>query len=100
MTGLFIVARAADGSASGAVVFDESRRFPTTEPGMMQSLYGVWHPTGLNAGSAPVPTNSPDQGAAAPLRQTTGGDNSASIGLPEGWKITGLNGGALDPVYP
>jgi hypothetical protein len=99
MTGLFIVARSADGSASGAVVFDESRRFPTTEPGMMQSLYGAWHPAGINANSEPVRASAPP-GAAAPLTQTTLGDNSASIGLPEGWKITGLNGGALSAEGP
>ena len=97
MTGLFIVAQAADGSASGAVVFDETRRFVTTEPGMMQSLYSVWHPAGVNTSSAPA---NPSQGAASALTQTSGGDNSASIGLPEGWKITGLNGGALSAEGP
>jgi hypothetical protein len=108
MTGLFIVARAADGSASGAVVFDESSRFAASEPGMMKALYSVWHPAGINAGAASV--NS--QTAATPLRagatgdvamplvQTSSGDHSASIGLPEGWKIVSLNGGAISVAGP
>jgi len=108
MTGLFIVARSADGSASGAVVFDESARFAASEPGMMKALYSVWHPAGINAASA---TETPQTSAAAtragtsgdvaaPLAQTSGGDGSASIGLPEGWKIVSLNGGAISVAGP
>jgi hypothetical protein len=93
VTGLFIVARSADGSASGAVVFDESSHFAASEPGMMKALYGVWHPTGVNAAAAAGDV-------AAPLVQTSGGDHSASIGLPEGWKIVSLNGGAISVAGP
>jgi hypothetical protein len=108
MRGLFIVARSGDGSASGAVVFDETPRFATSEPGMMKSLYGVWHPTGIKTGAAsanPPPGAAPlranaSPGVAAPLVQTSAGDHSASIGLPEGWKIISLNGGALSVAGP
>lgn len=106
MTGLFIVARAADGSASGAVVFDERSHFATSEPGMMKALYSVWHPTGINAASATsqtaaTPIRAGAAGdAAAPLVQTSGGDHSASIGLPEGWKIVSLNAGAISVAGP
>lgn len=99
MTGLFIVARTADASASGAVVFDERLRFTTTQPGMMKALYGVWHPSGVNVASASEHPAAA-RGGAAPLVQTTGGDHSASIGLPEGWKITALNGGAMSVAGP
>jgi hypothetical protein len=108
MTGLFIVARSADGSASGAVVFDERSHFATSEPGMMRALYSVWHPTGINAAAASAtsqtaatPIRAGAAGdAAAPLVQTSGGDHSASIGLPEGWKIVSLNGGAISVAGP
>jgi hypothetical protein len=107
MTGLFIVVRAADRSASGAVVFDESSRFAASEPGMMKALYGVWHPTGINAAdvsvtsqAAATPLRAGAGGVAAPLVQTSGGDHSASIGLPEGWKIVSLNGGAISVAGP
>jgi hypothetical protein len=106
MRGLFIVARAADGSASGAVVFDESSHFATSEPGMMKALYSVWHPAGINsatlsasAQTAPLRTGT-SADTAAPLVQTSVGDNSASIGLPEGWKIVSLNGGAISVAGP
>ena len=107
MTGLFIVARSADGSASGAVVFDESARFAATEPGMMKALYTVWHPAGIDTPGATTTSQTPAPmrvGAAgdtaAPLVQTSGGDHSASIGLPEGWKIVSLNGGAISVAGP
>jgi len=103
MTGLFIVARSADGSASGAVVFDESPRFATSEPGMMKALYSVWHPAGVNAaGAAATPQTAAGAtgGVAAQLVQTSAGDHSASIGLPEGWKIVSLNGGAISVAGP
>jgi hypothetical protein len=95
VTGLFIVVRNGDGSASGAVVFDESSHFATSQPGMMKALYGVWHPAGINSSPA-----SASAGAAAPLVQSSAGDHSASIGLPEGWKIVALNGGAISVSGP
>jgi hypothetical protein len=107
MTGLFIVARSADGSASGAVVFDERSHFATSQPGMMKALYGVWHPTGINTAAASTTSQTATSirsgaagDAAAPLVQTSGGDHSASIGLPEGWKIVSLNGGAISVAGP
>jgi hypothetical protein len=108
MTGLFIVARSADGSASGAVVFDESSRFAASEPGMMKALYTVWHPAGINTAAASPTSQTPAAPArvgatgdvAAPLVQTSAGDHSASIGLPEGWKIVSLNGGAISVAGP
>jgi hypothetical protein len=108
MTGLFIVVRNGDGSASGAVVFDESPHFATSEPGMMKALYGIWHPAGINSSSGPAaaqahaPSTSASGagGVAAPLMQSSAGDHSATIGLPEGWKIVALNGGAISVSGP
>jgi len=110
MTGLFIVARSTDGFASGAVVFDESSHFATSEPGMMKALYTAWHPAGINTAAASAPSQASttpvaapagaNGGIAAPLVQTSGGDHSASIGLPEGWKIVSLNGGAISVAGP
>jgi hypothetical protein len=108
VTGLFIVARSADGTASGAVVFDESSHFAASEPGMMKALYTVWHPAGINAagasatsGTAATPIRASATGdVAAALVQSSAGDHSASIGLPEGWKIVSLNGGAISVAGP
>jgi len=89
------------------VVFDESSRFAESQPAMMKALYAVWHPEGINAaaGSTAPQTYSPARAAAsgdvaAQLVQTSGGDGSASIGLPEGWKIVSLNGGAISVAGP
>jgi hypothetical protein len=91
--GLLIVALAGDGAASAAMLYDEKARFGATEPAMMQALSQAWHPTG--GGSSQPPAAPAHHGSVAPLTETTGGDHSAAISLPAGWKITAVNGGAL-----
>jgi hypothetical protein len=94
--GLLIVALASDGSASAAMLYDEKSRFGTTEPAMMQALSREWHPAG--GASSQTTVSRSQQGSVAPLVETSGGDHSAVISLPAGWKITALNGGALTAV--
>jgi hypothetical protein len=100
VTGLLIVARGADGSATGAVLFDEQGRFASSEPQLMKALSGVWQPiagdpssTGSAAPSGSRPP--PHPRGPAPLTQVSGGDQSAAIGLPAGWKITSVASGTL-----
>jgi hypothetical protein len=100
MTGLLIVAHGADGSASGAVLFDDKSRFASSEPNLMKALSAVWQPAARDSSSAAStapqsarPTSHPRD--AAPLMQVTGGDQSASISLPAGWKITSVASGTL-----
>jgi hypothetical protein len=101
MTGLLIVSRKGDGSASGAVVFDDSSRFASTEPSMMKALSAVWQPARQSAAGVPATTHAEGQrlqsrrGEIPPLVQASGGDHSAVISLPEGWKVTFVGGGAL-----
>lgn len=95
ITGLMIVAMTAGGSTEGAVVYDETPRFAGSEGGMMKRLNEVWHPGG-GGGSA----RGGAQGVAQPLRQTPFPDNSGSIGLPAGWRITAGHQGAVDAVGP
>jgi hypothetical protein len=99
MQGLLIVALAGDGSVSTAVLYDERARFGTTEPAMMKSLSAVWRPAGA-ASSGGVPSGGVPPGAAPPLTQTTGGDRSAAISVPAGWKVTNVNLGALTAEGP
>ena len=111
MSGLMIVSRASDGSASGAVVFDDRARFGSTEPALMKALYSVWQPAGGTSGGASVngtagagsngATHAPQKtGTAGPaaLVEATGGDQSASISLPAGWHIKSVNSGSLNVV--
>jgi hypothetical protein len=101
MTGLLIVARDGDGAASGAVLFDEQHRFASTEPELMKALSAVWQPIAgdvSRSGSASHPGTrppSPPRGP-APLTQISGGDQSAAISLPAGWKIKSIASGALN----
>jgi hypothetical protein len=98
IAGLLIVSRATDGSASAAVILDERSRFGTSEPAMMKSLLAVWHPIGGES-VAEASTVAHQHGPAA-LTQTTGGDRSASIGLPAGWKVTSVASGTLTATGP
>jgi hypothetical protein len=94
IAGLLIVSRAADGSACAAVILDERSRFGSSEPAMMKSLSAVWHPIGGES-SATAHQRGP-----AALTQTTGGDRSASISLPAGWKLTSVASGTLTATGP
>lgn len=101
IAGLLIVSRAADGSASAAVLLDAKSHFGTAEPGMMKSLSAVWQPVGASSpGAAAAQGNSapPRQPGSAPLVQTTGGDHSAVISLPAGWKVTSVSSGTLTAI--
>ena len=100
MTGLLIVARGPDGAASGAVLFDEQRRFASTEPQLMKALSAVWQPiagdTPSTSAAAPQGTRPPlHPRGSAPLTQASGGDQSAAISLPAGWKVTSVASGTL-----
>jgi hypothetical protein len=96
--GLLIVAVASDGSGSAAMLYDEKSRFAESEPVMMQALSRVWHPAGAAGGGSQPAASPAHHGSVAPLVETTGGDRSAAISLPAGWKITTVNGGALTAV--
>jgi hypothetical protein len=80
VAGMIIVAKAATDHVEAALVSDDAARFPKTLGPMMKTLFGVWHPLAVpHAGGA--------SGPAAPLRPVTLSDNSASLGLPDGWKL-------------
>jgi len=89
ISGLAIVSIPPEGRPAAAVLYDDAERFPRTQPAMMRRLGEAWH------GAGPV-ASAPPSGAAIPtLRMATGGDRSATIGLPEGWRLTGVAGGQL-----
>ncbi len=112
IAGLLIVSRAADGSAFAAVLLDAKSHFGASEPVMMKALSAVWQPLGAGssgaAASAVAAAPSASQGnlpaahprGPAPLVQTTGGDRSAVISLPAGWKVTSVASGTLSAAGP
>ncbi len=104
MAGLVIVSMQSGKPPEVAVLFDTASRFPTTEPSLMRALSaaqqsggGTAGGTGSHAQAQPVST-----AASQPERLTmaTGGDRSASIGMPAGWRITGVAGGQLTAEGP
>ncbi len=81
IAGMIIVAKATTDHVEAAVVSDDAARFPKTLNPMMKTLMSVWHPLeSARADSAP-------SGPVAPLHQVTLSDRSASVGLPDGWKL-------------
>ncbi len=70
-----------------AILSDRAERFGATINPMLTKLFGVWHPSGLDAAIA--------------LHTVELEDKSASVGLPEGWKLDpGWSGGAMIVTGP
>jgi hypothetical protein len=93
LTGMIIVSIPPGGPASGAVLYDEQKRFPKTSSDMMKKLNAAWKPP---LGSAAPTRNGP----AASLQRTAFPDNSGSVALPQGWRITGGYQGAVHAEGP
>jgi hypothetical protein len=119
IAGLVIVTMPRGGAQpSAAILYDDAARFPRTEPAMMKALNQAWQneagqyassqpaaesgsgtaqasTSGTAQASTPAHTGTPQT-----LRQVTGGDRSASIGLPSGWNLTSVSGGQLIAAGP
>ena len=95
--GMVIVSLAKPGqTADGAIMYDDADRFAKTWSAMMRQLNQVWHR------DHPQPAQSSQPGGASapphavqPLHQTVFPDGSGTVGLPDGWRITGSNHGSV-----
>jgi hypothetical protein len=96
IAGLVIVAMPNGSKPAAAVIYDDADRFSKTMNPMMKKLNEVWHvdrPSGAQ----------PAAGKGAPVQElhvTHFPDNSGTIGLPTGWKISSAAGGAVVVVGP
>jgi hypothetical protein len=79
-----LIASKASGHIEAAVVSDEASRFATTVNPMLKTLFDSWHPAGAPASGSNQP--------AADLHPYTLPDNSASVSLPDGWKVKPQSG--------
>jgi hypothetical protein len=104
VSGLIIVTVHGDKLPQVAVLYDKADHFVTSEPALMKSLTeaeGSALSSGASRGSAPVEragapvAGESPKGSPAHLTMATGGDRSAVIGLPLGWKLIGVQGGSL-----
>ena len=101
VAGLVIVSVPRSGIATAAVLYDYAGRFTTTEPAMMRSLNLAWQEAAANdRSSPPAASSSSGDGRPQPLHPATGGDRSASIGLPVGWRLTQVAGGSIRAEGP
>jgi len=88
VAGMLIASKASD-HVEAAVLTDDAARFGSTINPMLTTLFNVWHPAGDSGGAAPAAAS----GQSAALQQYTLPDRSASVGLPQGWKVLPASGG-------
>jgi hypothetical protein len=89
--GLIIVTKVSSDHVEAALVTDEATRFHRTLQANMKTLFTAWHPLKDAAGAS----GSTGPGApVAPLHQQALPDHSASVSLPDSWRIApNLSGG-------
>jgi len=97
VAGLIIAAGSAPHQAEAALVSDRADRFGSTINPMLTKLFSVWHPggaaatasapAGKSSAPAPAPAASGPSAPAAKLHTVSAADNSASIGIPDGWTL-------------
>lgn len=97
VAGLVIAAASGPHQVEAALLSDDATRFGKSINPMLQQLLGVWHPGG-GAASTPAGAGSarPSGGTSvgpAQLHTVTLPDRSASVGLPDGWKVDPGSGG-------
>jgi hypothetical protein len=87
VAGLVIATKRRPRDVEAALLTDDASRFGKTVNPMLKSLFGVWHP-----GSAAT-ASSDGRSSPAELHEVTLRDDSASVGLPEGWTLSPQSGG-------
>jgi hypothetical protein len=99
IAGMVIVSMPSKSTAAAAVLYDDAGRFGKTQPVLMKKLNQAWQQdTPRQVSSSANVTAS--EARPQPLHPAAVGDNSASVGLPEGWHITGGGGGTVHAAGP
>lgn len=86
VAGMLIASKASD-HVEAALLTDDAARFGSTINPMLTALFKVWHPMG-DSGAAAT-----SAGQSAALQPYTLPDRSASVSLPQGWKVLPSSGG-------
>lgn len=86
ITGLIVVATAANASPQSAVLFDDADRFASTEAQLLHLL-----------ASADAPSS---ENGIGPMHLASGGDKSAAICLADDWTISQVSNGSLTAKGP
>ena len=93
VAGLVLSAASGPRQVEAALLSNDASRIGKTMNPMLQQLFGVWHPgdaaaaSGSMSGGQSASTGSGHSGSSARLHTVTASDNSASIGIPDGWQL-------------
>ncbi|HME57766.1 MAG TPA: hypothetical protein VKF63_05465 [Terracidiphilus sp.] len=93
LAGLVLSAASGPRQVEAALLSDDAQRFGKTVNPMLKQLFSVWHPdsqpaaSGSSAGVQSASTGSGHSASATRLHTVTASDNSASIGIPDGWQL-------------
>jgi hypothetical protein len=98
VAGLIIATATGPNQVEAAILSDDSSRFGKTVNPMLQQLFSQWHPGAQAVSSEPAskaktPPTSGGSAPAAALHRVVTSDNSASVGLPDGWTLDPTSGG-------
>jgi hypothetical protein len=91
--GLVLSAASGPRQVEAALLSNDASRIGKTVNPMLQQLFSVWHPdgqaaaSGSSAGGQSAPAGNGHSASSARLHTVTASDNSASIGIPDGWQL-------------
>ncbi len=85
VAGMVIASESTRGHIEAALVTDSAERFGSTVNPMLTRLFSVWNPGGV--GPSEYPKSSSLVAGPAPLRTVVLADRSASVGVPDGWRL-------------
>ena len=102
VTGLLIITQRGNAVPQMGILYDDSRRFGDTEPAMLKAVSAAWQGSEPVVGNESSARSVPQSTAPAASRSgserlypATGGDRSAVIDLPPGWRVTSVAGGSI-----
>ncbi len=105
--GLVLSAASGPRQVEAALLSNDASRIGKTVNPMLQQLFSVWHPdgqaaaSGSPAGGQSASTGSGHSGPAARLHTVFASDNSASIGIADGWQLDPHSaGGTMSMIGP
>jgi hypothetical protein len=87
LAGMLIVSQVSADHVEAALMTDEAARFGSTINPMLTTLFSMWRPGGDSRASTTAATSQ-----AASLQPYTLPDRSASVSLPEGWRVLPSSG--------
>ena len=100
VAGMVLSAASSPSQVEAALLSDDARSIGKTVNPMLQQLFGAWHPdsqaaaSGSAAGGQSASGGNDHSGPAAHLHTVTAPDNSASIGIADGWQLDPRSAGS------